>query len=137
MPGVVMEIAPKRNYDFDDLANAANLTCDVVDHVDVSQWCEGTLMVNVHSNSVVAGAQIDVLVVQDGFTAEDPSATFTGATLATITIDENDTAPVFVTQAFSTNFGSMLKVQVKGSQDGSPVACNAELSIRLSLKSCN
>ena len=139
MPGGVIEIAPKRSYNFDDLADGQSLTCDVVEHLDVSQWCEATLMVNVYTNNLdnFASNQIDVLVKADGYTTEDPSQEFTGATLATITINNGTGSNAYSLQALSANFGPMVKVQVVGSRNASATNTNAELSIRLSLKSCN
>ena len=136
MPGVVMEISPKRTFNFDGLAANQNATINIVDRVDVSQWTEGQLMVNVHSEDIGASATMLVEVYADGYTDEDPSVEFTGAAaIATVTLNSSTVAPSYSTAAFSAGFGPLVKVRVKGTMPGSVVSLDAALTIRMCMKS--
>jgi hypothetical protein len=130
-----MEVSPIREFNFDGLSSGNTAVIDLMDRIDVSQWTEGQLMVNVHSRTIGASGKIEIRVFADGYTADNPSIDFMGSSaLATVTVDGSTGATAYLTQAFSAGFGPLVKVRITGTGPSSG-GCKAELTIRACLKS--
>lgn len=137
MSGIVVEVTPKRSFNFDDLDQNTTQTLTIAERIDVSQWPIGYLMVNVFSAAISSTSTITVSVQPDGFTTEDPSVSFIDPTVANAEIDLGSATVTgdFETEDFSGTWGSVIAVTItatRASGDTNPL--NADIQVRLSMK---
>ena len=96
-----------------------------------SPWSRGTLMVRVHDLLVGSGSDGDITISvrADGFTRDDPSELFFGATLASVLVaTDGDTAPRYLIETFPI-VSDHLMIQIEGNQDSSaPLDLSARVS---------
>lgn len=99
-----------------------------------SPWSRGTLMVRVHDLLVGSGSDGDITISvrADGFTRDDPSELFFGATLASVLVaTDGDTAPRYLIETFPI-VSDHLMIQIEGNQDSSaPLDLSARVSVEL------
>lgn len=137
MSGTLIEVTPKRTYNFDHLDQTDTLSFNIAERIDVSQWPFGTLMVNVFSSAIThASSTVTIKALADGFTTEDPSQDFVDSTaVATVTLNSTTNGGDFKLDSFSGNWGSMIAIQVSGfraSGDTDPIS--VDIQVRLAMK---
>lgn len=129
MPGTIIPIISKREYDFSN----GNADVIVVKSIDVSAWTEGIVAVRVHGKDIGSG-NIKVVAYTTAPTSEDPAEDFVaGSAAATATVDSSGTVPQLVTATLSAGFGGFLRIVVEG--DAGSGNTRATLSADLVLKS--
>jgi hypothetical protein len=138
MAGQTPTIVSKREYPFTNLVVSSNQSVVVAKALDVSSYKEATLLVRVHSKDIVANGSIDVIAYSTAPSDEEPQSDFVRASpvLATATISAGtSTTPELLVQSLTGNFGSHVRVEVKGTR-GATSGSNlkATLSIDVSLK---
>ena len=127
MPGTIIPIISKREYDFSN--GSANVV--VVKSVDVSSWTEGIVAVRVHGKDI-GGGNIKVAAYTTAPTAEDPSEDFVGSSAAEATVSSAGTPPQLVTATLTAGFGGFLRIVVEGTHTTGNT--KATLSAELILK---
>lgn len=137
MAGRTIRVCPPRDFDFDDLGNGDHQDITVGERIDCSQYDQVDVMVRVHTTATIpSGGTIEVVLYSDGFTTDDPSQDFFKE-IDSVTLDDTLTAAgTFVVDTFGSELGSMLAVQVRGTQPSPAATMNARLSIDLALKTC-
>ena len=135
MSGTTIPLFSKRPFTFTLVGNGSQ-TIIITKAIDVSQYTSGTLEVRLHSNGTASGAHIFVEAYTTAPTPEDPTENFvvSGTPVASVDIT-TQSAPLLIVDALDANFGGMLMIAVRATQPGSPVACTAELSAVLTVKS--
>jgi len=144
MAGRTIRVCPPRDFDFGGLGNSGEEEILIAERIDASQYDQLDLMVRVHDNSAIpSGGKIEVLVVSDGFTTDDPSEDFFSAALSNGVQFNGDgngfgpTAGTFELDEITSDLGAMVAVRVKGTQPATAVTnFTARLSIDLALKTC-
>ena len=126
MAGQALRVIPRQTLNFSYLGASATETRVVAGKIPSGPYTQGSLLVRVHGKSIGGGSLV-VNVILDASTAEDPNATFLGATaLGTVTVDANSTvggfslAPLVGQGSTAVPLGSMVAIQVKGLQSGTP-----------------
>jgi hypothetical protein len=139
MSGVLVNILPKRTFDFSNVASGSSQKYTIAERIDISQYVDATLILRIHS-AVASGGTIAFEVYGDGFTAEDPSLKFaTPVALAAVgtTISSTVVAPALQTAGNSTGVnlsGRFALFRVTASRT-SASNLNATVSADLLLKS--
>jgi hypothetical protein len=88
MAGMVMQLVPRRTFDFTHLIPGAPSTKLVVaERIDVSQYNDGVLEIRVH-DSTFGGNLVSFELREDGFYDEDPGLIFEGAVIANKLLNE-------------------------------------------------
>lgn len=70
MAGKVVQLIPKRTFDFGSIRLGATLSLILAEQIDISQFCEGILLTRVHGASM-AGGSLSLQLVPDGYTPRD------------------------------------------------------------------
>lgn len=134
MAGAMIELLPKRVFDFGGLIPPSTQQLTVAERIDVSQFTDGIVILRVHSVNA-AGGTITFDLLGDGETDEDPSiAFFANSPYFTATaIDSTFTAPTM--RAYGgTVRGHYAELRITGNRtSGSPL--NAAVSVALCLRS--
>src|SRR5262245_11516087 len=81
MSGAVLQVLPKRTFDFNGVILYATEYWLIQERIDISQYVDATLVVRIHSADSTGG-QIIIGMVGDGFTEDDPDLYFFTPTLA-------------------------------------------------------
>jgi hypothetical protein len=134
MAGVVHTAFSMRSWDFSGLQSSTSEEYCIMRRIPVDGYREGTAIVRIHSRTISAAlGKIEVRVVECSPTDEDPGLDFDGTQLAIAQVPTGTTAGL-VTAAFSTPFGGLVSIFVKGTQGSSVVTLRAVLSADLVLK---
>lgn len=139
MAGRTIRICPPRTFNFDDLANTDTddeMVITIAERIDASQYTAADLVVRVVSDVTVTNGSsyIQVRLVSDGFTPDDPSQDFFSSTaLASADYTANASAGDLKVAA-ATDLGSMLAVQIAANAEGSAATLNGRFAIDLVLK---
>src|SRR5262245_34022596 len=143
MTDFLVPLVPKRLVSFDGMQVGLpqNQWLTLLDHVDISQWRELTLLVNVHSNNIGGGNAIYIYAVAQSVTPEDPALIFVDH----FGIDDYVTivagpSPAFFKHVISTPvtnaFGDMIRIVAQSGRTSQNPAdlINATISVALSVK---
>jgi|SRR5690606_2157411 len=128
---------PIRTFTFTSVQGSQSLTIPVIRAFDVSMWREATLLVRVHSRTIPVGGTLAVQLISTLPSRDDPSNTFNASSAAgtvSVTSTSPPSPPALLTQALSSNFGSMLALNVVGTQPAATSTFTATLSAVLSVK---
>lgn len=139
MSGQTLRLLRRQALDFSFLDKNGSQTRVLVGKIPTSQYTIALLLVRFHNVSI-AGGQVDVMLVNDASTEEDPDHTFLGTAAlsgSSVTVDSTTTVGDFSLAKVSGTFGSMVALLVKASQDGvtGQAPLMAEISVDLILKS--
>src|SRR5207245_1638191 len=126
-------IIPRTSFVFDKLQGTQSQTITVAQHIDVGPFQEVDLVIRVHTAIINAGCNITIAVLLDGWTAEDPAASFTqandfsGTALLSYGIGAAPTTPLVqvypVGSTVQKPFGRLLTITVTGLQPSTPTSC--------------
>jgi hypothetical protein len=140
--GMTMRLLPKTNYDFLNLATGTNQTIVLCQHIDVSVFQEVSFLVRQHAGSIAtAGSTIDINVLADGWTLEDPGIVLTSTTDASATVlgqvhlTSTFNAPAYSLLTVAKPAGRLLSVNIAAHQTTTNTVCNVTLSIDVTMKS--
>lgn len=138
MSGQTTRILPRTDYDMSGLGSGLASTTTIARRIDTSMWREGVVLARLHAAPSWPGsATIQVFVLVDGYTDEDPAAIWsaaTGAALITFT-QGTDTPPTDKNAALLAPFGPLVQVQIKfANAVGVSGPFKVSLSIDLNLK---
>ncbi len=139
MAGRTIRICPPRTFTFDTLdGGTSGQTITIAERIDASQFELAELVVRVVGavTTGVSPAKIEVLLVSDGYTPDDPSRDFFGDALATVafTYNANGYAVGTLKIGSATDLGGMLAVQIKGTPAATTGSLNGRFAIDLVLK---
>lgn len=142
MAGRTIRICPPRTFNFDNLAGGASAaqTITIAERIDCSQFDTADLIVRVVGDITTgtSPAQIDVVLVSDGFTPDDPSQDFFSDPIATVSFVYSGNQPAYAAGTLkidsAADLGSMLAVQVIGTPATAADTLNGRLAIDLALK---
>jgi len=81
MAGRIILVSPKRVFDFSGAPVGSTASVIAADRVDVVQWRELTLIARVHAMAIDPLNQIQVNVLQQSWTPEEPSMEFVNLNL--------------------------------------------------------
>jgi len=76
MASLLLNILPMRVYDFSSVLTNQSQTVTVAERIDISQYCDGVMIVRTHSADCSGGGSILVQAVADGYTRDDPTISF-------------------------------------------------------------
>jgi len=144
MAGRTIRVCPPRDFNFGGLGDSDFQEIIIAERIDASQFDQLDLCVRVHEDSLIPeNGTIQVFVLSDGFTTDDPSEDFYSDPLGqgiTFTGNSNGAGPLegtFELENVTTDLGAMVAVRVKGTQPGTAgTNFTARLSIDLALKTC-
>jgi len=139
MSGRAVRVLSMSEFDFGGIAKASSIVNTIAKNIDVSQWTSAELVARLHSVSWPQNgngdASLKVIALQDGFTEEDPAASFLGSSLGSCSFTDPDPAESMVVSALSTPMSGMITVQLEASQDsGVQGTLTATLSVDLILR---
>lgn len=77
MAGLLLNLIPKRVFDFGALQNGSSQSLVIAEQINILQYCDGVLIIRVHNASLTAG-QIVMELLPDGHT-DDDSLIFVGS----------------------------------------------------------
>jgi hypothetical protein len=76
MAGTILQVVPKRVFDFGGLSTGGTQKLIVEQRIDISQYIDCMVALRVHAANVASGTTINFDVFGDGFTEEDPGVPF-------------------------------------------------------------
>jgi hypothetical protein len=76
MAGIKIQLLPKRVFDFANLAVGGTQKMALVERIDVSQYTNAVVALQVHNDGITAGNSITFDLVGDGFTDDEPGLIF-------------------------------------------------------------
>jgi hypothetical protein len=133
----IQTLVSRRNFSFDWIGTSTNESVVAVKAVDVQDWREGTLLVRVHQKDVITGGgKIEVLAYTTSPSSDAPEQDFVSASArATITITSGTSVvPELLTAGLGQNFGSQLRIVVKGTKGSTGGSVDATISVDLALQ---
>jgi hypothetical protein len=126
MPGAILRVLRKTNYDFNSLPNSGTMDVTAVKGVNVSAYREANLVVRVHTYSVSGGNStwtMAALVLLDCPTEEDPACEWTTPSAALLTLSfatadlpVGSAGAVAKIGTIATPFGGWLKLILRPTQ---------------------
>ena len=140
MSGQALRIIPRQVFDFSYLATSGTETRVLAGKIPTAGFTEAELLVRIHNVTISGGTPtIDVDVILDNSTDEDPANDFLGATAitgGTSTVDVNSTDGTANLVAITGSLGSAVAVRVVATQDAQNAeTLVADISVDLILKS--
>jgi len=137
MAGRVLQLVPKRVYDFGGLATGGAQGMAISERIDVSRHIDCIVALRLHALAMAAGNTIKFDVFGDGYTEEDSSLLFqTGTVLfSTTTLTSSASAPQLFTYG-GTIRGQYAKLVVNASKTVAG-SISATVSIDLILRTPN
>lgn len=139
MAGKVIRVIPLTTYVFTQYT-ATGQTNSIARGIDVSNYKSGDLVVRLHAaGSAPSNSSVDISVIQDGNTSEDPTTVFDGSVVATKSIATNDITTgsfgkVWVVALSSAPWGSMLAVTLFAKNGTPGTAMTVKISADLVLR---
>jgi hypothetical protein len=144
MAGSVIRVIRMQQFDFSATGDSGETMVSFPVPINVAAYKEGTLIARMHSGTIDSGGTITISALAYAPTEEDPSRLFvlTGGTNAVAKAEfGNSDVPTTTDMgtlkkiAFSSNFGAVLVMSIKGSQPGTKVTnLKGTFSADLSLK---
>ena len=137
MPGERVAILARTTYNLVNLDAAKSQDFVLVKTQDVRGFREGTLLVRVHAYTIAqADAKFEVRARTTAPSQEDPLRDYlsSSADLASITINNTLTAPTLLKAGLGSNFGSFLRVYLRGTQGAVWSTLSVTVSVELVLK---
>lgn len=137
MAGKVIRVVPLTNYDWSNIGVGVEVVTFVALHVDVSQFRHATLCVRAHNLNIPGDGSVQVQVVPDGHTQQDPSLHFLDAdAMQSVTMTASDVVPHYRTLELTAGrIGAMVAVAITATMDTTQSqAMDAKLSVDLVLK---
>ena len=130
MAGVIIELFPKRNFDFRN----GNATYVVTRNVRALAYTSGVLEVRVFTNSIASASTIDVVVMPMSPTDDQPNFDFevTNHEVARFGMTSSTANKYAYQQEMSAPWGALLLCKVEGIKSGGN--CEADISARLVMK---
>ena len=139
MSGAAIEVISRTKYNFDNIPIGATFSMPIARYVDISRFREATLLVRVHTKSILAtgSPSIAVAAYADVPSSDDPSQDFLStAVLGTNTsITSATTAPSVQLQALPASAGAMISIWLVVLQGTSVAALQTTISVEVSEKS--
>lgn len=136
MDSVIINILPKRVFDFTYLANSASKEIVIQPAIETVSYYRVRLIVRVHSLKINTGVgQTIYFLLQNTLPSEEDTADFTDTASSFLSVPITTTSPN-VTSGTATDPHAFLKIVVQGAQGSTSggVALNAELSAVLVLR---
>lgn len=135
MPGILVPLMEQRHLDFSYLAGSAQEVLTLHTALPVVPYKTGLLMVRVHTNDIPSGGSI-LLRLYPTLPSQTDGRQFTNTALAVgeITVDDGDSAPIYLHTALSSISAAYLLVQVHATQATSTQKFAAQLSADLMLR---
>ena len=135
MAGVVLNVLPKRIFDFGNYSSGRSRCFAIAERIDISQYIDTVLIVRVHALSIADGT-ITFSVLPDGFSEEDPGVEFLDDTelFAPVTLTSATPAPTLLVHGGIAS-GQYASIIIKGLQGTSLAALTATVSLDLWLRS--
>lgn len=136
MSGLLLNLIPKRTYDFSALISGNSETLFIAERIDASQHSNSSLIVRVHTASC-AGGTITFNTFKDGFTTDDPATKFFAATGAPpLTINNSTVAPTLLAVTGNAFVGHYVALSIVGSRT-TVGSISATVSVDLCLRSAD
>lgn len=135
MAGVLVNVVPKRVFDFTNVSSGFTESLYVAERIDVSQHADAIVVLRVHSVTATGGT-ITFDLFGDGFTEEDPGLLFrTGSALFSSTqiTSSMGSGPAFAAYG-GTARGHYAALRISGSRTASSTL-TATVSVDLCLRS--
>jgi hypothetical protein len=76
MSEMMIEVMPKRSFDFATVAVGGSQDVILADRVELLEWRELTMIVRVHSHTLTGSNTISVYAFPQSWTSEDPASLF-------------------------------------------------------------
>jgi hypothetical protein len=140
MASLLLNILPKRVFDFSNTLVGEEQIVTLAERVDISQYCGGITIVRTHAADL-SGGSILVQTVADGYTQDDPTASFqfaSGNFSLPVSISSEDVSTVPVVQASGslggTGLGGQYAAVVLTASRTDPAPLIATLSVDLLLR---
>ncbi len=136
MAGVILELLPRRTWDFGALAPTGVLRVALQHALCVREFSEAQLQLRSHGHTMSSGQSIRVRVFAAAPSLDAPQTLFwaSGTALADLSLTSTVTAPALLTSALATNFGGYLYVDLTATMGSSTLAMSAILSAQIVLK---
>lgn len=136
MASQVQTLITRREFNFTSLATNSNMTIVAVRAVDTSFGATGELVVRVHANSCAGSSTITVIAAPVSISPEEPQTDFVSpaALHTTETISASTGSSVVLIRSLTAPYGSMIQLQVKGTEDSSGNVARATISVDLVLR---
>jgi len=134
MAGVVLNVIPKRVFDFTNFAVGSTPSYTVVQRIDVSQYTDGVLEVRFHVNNIPGGNTVSVNIFGDGYTDEDPASQFTTLTPLFAGLSVSGPQQAFIGTSGGTVYGHYAVIVVSATM-ASAITTAVTLSADLVLRS--
>lgn len=136
MSGITHRVVNRRRFDYAGLGASQTQTIVLHRGIDCSMWREATVQVAVHAAALIDSTHtVQVFAVPVLLTEDEPQTDFT-ASAASGTVLLNTTTQVgqVVLATVSPNFGSMLQIQIRGTQPAGTAAFNVTITVDISFK---
>jgi hypothetical protein len=135
MSGITHRVVNRRQFNYAGLGASQTQTIVLHRGIDCSMWREATVQVAVHVATLIDSTHtVQVLAVPVLLTEDEPQTDFTGTAVATATLNSTSQAGTVVLATVSANFGSMLQIQVRGTQPAGTAAFSVTITIDISFK---
>ena len=118
MAGYTISAVPKRTVDFAGLDAGLTQQLILADRVDLLQWREATMLVNVYSHSLASGAgTLRIIAFGQSISADDPSLDFIdSANVFAVTLNGSTPSPAYL--PLGKLFHPMVRVVAEGTEQG-------------------
>ena len=133
----VIKVVPVEEFDFVNISQAKSQTVTVASQIDISAYREVDLVARLHTVTWPTSgdlAYLEVRVVQDAHTDNDPATELFGETLCVATFQQsNHDDGSAIVKRLRGALGNMVAVQLKAHQsdDASPGVFDVALSVDL------
>lgn len=139
MSGRVVRAIPRTVLDYSYLAANTSEERVVVAHIDASQWTSAFAEIRLHGSSfgTNSGGKVEIFLVPDGSTEEDPKYSFisTAGSLGSQVINASTGVGNFLGFAASSNPSAMVAVVIVATQDtSSQLSLMVEISVDIVFK---
>lgn len=133
MAGYTMSAVPKRTVDFAGLGAGLTQQLILADRVDLLQWREVTMLVNVYNHSLASGAgTLRIIAFGQSISADDPSLDFIDSTnFFAVSLNSATPSPAYI--PLGDLFHPMVRVVAEGTRTGTG-ALNVTVGVDFSVK---
>ncbi|MBX7080157.1 MAG: hypothetical protein K1X88_13255 [Nannocystaceae bacterium] len=136
MAGVIVELFPRRSWDFGQLAPTGVVRFALVHALPVADFSEASLQLRSHGHTMSSGQSIRLRAFTAAPYPETPQTLFwaSATALADISLTSVIAAPTLLLAPLPNNFGGHLYLDLTATMGSSTVALSATLSAQLVLK---
>jgi hypothetical protein len=128
-------VVPLTDFDGTNLQGSATQYIPLASRIDVSGYRQVDLMVRMEATTISAGTEIDIHLIRQAWTAQDPEQKFVDPSpLATVSLTSSDSAPAFKLASVTSGMGPMVAVWLGFQQASTPASLTANLSVELALR---